>query len=134
MQQQNYKRKEIGLFANNIGTHPTHQLIGVNYNTSHVNDSWKGETIACDVSRYVDGMDASRTYLLHEPTLSIRYIFHILPKKKLADDIKAALCNHDDGNYTYEDNKKITFGYKDDNSVTTLRLQLNDISRYSFIR
>lgn len=126
------KKGDWGLFANNIGTHPTHQLIGVNYKTSHVTDSWKGETIACDVSRYVDGMDESRTYLLHEPTLSIRYIFHILPKKKLADDIKAALCNHDDGNYTYEDNKKVTFGYKDDNSVTTLRLQLNDISRYSF--
>ena len=126
------KKGDWGLFANNIGTHPTHQLIGVNYKTSHVTDSWKGETIACDVSRYVDGMDESRTYLLHEPTLSIRYIFHILPKKKLADDIMAALCNHDDGNYTYEDNKKVTFGFKDDNSVTTLRLQLNDISRYSF--
>lgn len=126
------KKGDWGLFANNIGTHPTHQLIGVNYKTSHVTDSWEGETIACDVSRYVDGMDESRTYLLHEPTLSIRYIFHILPKKKLADDIKAALCNYNDGNYTYEDNKKVTFGYKDDNSVTTLRLQLNDISRYSF--
>lgn len=126
------KKGDWGLFANNIGTHPTKQLIGVNYSTSHVTDSWTGETIACDVSRYVDGMDESRTYLLHEPTLSIRYIFHILPKKKLADDIKAALCNHNDGNYTYEDNKKVTFGYKDDNSVTTLRLQLNDISRYSF--
>lgn len=126
------KKGSWGLFANNIVNHPTKQLIGVNYSTSHVTDSWTGETIACDVSRYVDGMDASRTYLLHEPTLSIRYIFHILPKKKLADDIKAALCNHDDGNYTYEDNKKVTFGYKDENSVTTLRLQLNDISRYSF--
>ena len=126
------KKGDWGLFANNIVNHPTKQLIGVNYSTSHVNDSWKGETIACDVSRYVDGMDASRTYLLHEPTLSIRYIFHILPKKKLADDIKAALCNHDDGNYTYEDNKKVTFGYKDDNSVTTLRLQLNELERYSF--
>ena len=126
------KKGNWGLFANNIGTHPTHQLIGVNYKTSHVTDSWKGETIACDVSRYVDGMDESRTYLLHEPTLSIRYIFHILPKKKLADDIMAALCNHNDGNYTYEDNKKVTFGYKDDNSVTTLRLQLNELERYSF--
>ncbi len=77
-------------------------------------------------------MDESKTYLLHEPTLSIRYIFHILPKKKIADDIMAALCNHDDGDYTYEDNKKVTFGYKDEKSVTTLRLQLNDISRYSF--
>lgn len=126
------KKGDWGLFANNIGTHPTHQLIGVNYKTSHVNDSWEGETIACDVSRYVDGMDESRTYLLHEPTLSIRYIFHILPKKKLADDIKAALCNHNDGNYTYEDNKKVTFGFKDENSELTLRLQLNDITRYSF--
>lgn len=126
------KKGDWGLFANNIGTHPTHQLIGVNYKTSHVTDSWKGETIACDVSRYVDGMDESRTYLLHEPTLSIRYIFHILPKKKLADDIMDALCNHDDGNYTYEDNKKVTFGFKDENSELTLRLQLNDITRYSF--
>ena len=127
-----YKKGNRGLFANNIGANPTSKLIGVYYKTSHVTDSWAGETIACDVSRYVDGMDASRTYLLHEPTLSIRYIFHILPKKKLADDIKAALCNYDDGNYTYEDNKKVTFGFKDDNSVTTLRLQLDDISRYSF--
>lgn len=127
-----FKKENWGLFANNIGAHPTSKLIGVNYSTSHVNDSWKGETIACDVSRYIDGMDESRTYLLHEPTLSIRYIFHILPKKKIADDIMAALCNHDDGDYTYEDNKKVTFGYKDKSSVTTLRLQLNDISRYSF--
>lgn len=126
------KKENWGLFANNIGAHPTSKLIGVNYSTSHVDDSWKGETIACDVSRYIDGMDESRTYLLHEPTLSIRYIFHILPKKKIADDIMAALCNHDDGDYTYEDNKKVTFGYKDKSSVTTLRLQLNDISRYSF--
>ena len=126
------KKGDWGLFANNIGTHPTYQLIGVNYNTSHVTASWTGETIACDVSRYVDGMDESRTYLLHEPTLSIRYIFHILPKKKIADDIMAALCNHADGDYTYEDNKKVTFGYKDENSELTLRLQLNDITRYSF--
>lgn len=127
-----FMKENRGLFAYNIGAHPTSSLIGVNYSTSHVNDSWQGETIACDVSRYIDGMDESKTYLLHEPTLSIRYIFHILPKKKIADDIMAALCNHDDGDYTYEDNKKVTFGYKDKSSETTLRLQLNDISRYSF--
>lgn len=127
-----YKKGNRGLFANNIGANPVSNLIGVYYNTSHVTDSWAGETIACDVSRYIDGMDESKTYLLHEPTLSIRYIFHILPKKKLADDIKAALCNHPDGDYTYEDNKKVSFGYKDENSVTTLRLQLNDIQRYAY--
>ena len=127
-----FKKGTWGLFANNIGAHPTKDRIGVNYSTSHVDASWEGETIACDVSRYIDGMDESKTYLLHEPTLSIRYIFHILPKKKIADDIMTALCNHDDGDYTYEDNKKVTFGYKDEKSETTLRLQLNDISRYSF--
>lgn len=127
-----FKKGTWGLFANNIGAHPTKDRIGVNYSTSHVDASWEGETIACDVSRYIDGMDESKTYLLHEPTLSIRYIFHILPKKKIADDIMAALCNHDDGDYTYEDNKKVTFGYKDENSELTLRLQLQDISRYSF--
>lgn len=127
-----FKKGNWGLFANNIGAKPTKDMIGVYYSTSHVNSSWEGETIACDISRYVDGMDESRTYLLHEPTLSIRYIFHILPKKKIADDIMAALCNHDDGDYTYEDNKKVTFGYKDENSELTLRLQLQDISRYSF--
>ena len=127
-----FKKGTCGLLANNIGAHPTSSRIGVYYKTSHVNDSWEGETIACDVSRYVDGMDESRTYLLHEPTLSIRYIFHIFPKKKIADDIMAALCKHDDGDYTYEDNKKVTFGYKDENSELTLRLQLNDIKRYSF--
>lgn len=127
-----FKKGNWGLFANYISANPTQNLIGVYYSTSHVNASWEGETIACDVSRYVDGMDESMTYLLHEPTLSIRYIFHILPKKKIADDIMAALCNHDDGDYTYEDNKKVTFGYKDEESEVTLRLQLNDISRYSF--
>ena len=127
-----FKKGNRGLFANNIGANPTKNMIGVYYSTSHVNPSWEGETIACDVSRYVDGMDESRTYLLHEPTLSIRYIFNILPKKKIADDIMAALCKHDDGDYTYEDNKKVTFGYKDENSELTLRLQLNDITRYSF--
>ena len=126
-----FSKGNWGLFANNIGANPCSALIGVYYNTSHVTDSWAGETIACDVSRYIDGMDESKTYLLHEPTLSIRYIFHILPKKKLADDIKAALCN-DDGNYTYEDNKKVTFGFKDESSVTTLRLLLNDINRYAY--
>ena len=131
------KKGNWGLFANNIIVHPTSNLIGVNYTTSHVNDSWAGETIACDVSRYIDGMDESGTYLLHEPTLSIRYIFHILPRKKLADDIMAALCNHPGGDYTYEDNKKVTFGYKDSKSETTLRLQLSydgikDIIQYAY--
>lgn len=121
-----------GLFAFNLPSYATSALIGVNYSTAAIDDAWQGETIACDVSRYMDGLDESKSYLLHEPTLSIRYIFHILPRKKIADDIMAALCNHEDGMYTYEDNKKVTFGYKDEESVTTLRLQLDNVTRYSF--
>lgn len=121
-----------GLFAFNLPSFATSALIGVNYSTAGIDDAWQGETIACDVSRYMDGLDESKSYLLHEPTLSIRYIFHLLPRKKIADDIMAALCSHGDGMYTYEDNKKVTFGYKDENSVTTLRLQLDNLTRYSF--
>lgn len=121
-----------GLFAFNLPSYATSALIGVNYSTAAIDDAWQGETIACDVSRYMDGLDESKSYLFHEPTLSVRYIFHILPRKKIADDIMAALCNHEDGMYTYEDNKKVTFGYKDEESVTTLRLQLDNVTRYSF--
>ena len=122
-----------GLIANNIGANPTSTLVGVNFDVTKVTENWEGTTVACDVSRYIDGLDDSKTYLLHEPTLSIRYIFHIKSRKTVADGIKNALCNSSTtGDVTYEDNKKVTFGYKDNSSVTSLRLELNDVSLYSF--
>ena len=127
------EKDKSGLFAYNIGTSPTSKLIGVYFDTSKMTEGWEGTTVACDVSRYIDGMDDSKTYLLHEPTLSIRYIFHIKPRKNIADDIKEALCSSTStGDVTYEDNKKVTFGYMSESSVTSLRLNLNDVSRYSF--
>ncbi len=127
------EKDNAGLFAYNIGNSPSSKLVGVYFDTSKMTEGWEGTTVACDVSRYIDGMDDSKTYLLHEPTLSIRYIFQIKPRKQIADDIKTALCNSTStGDVTYEDNKKVTFGYKDNNSVTSLRLNLNDVSRYSF--
>ncbi len=49
--------------------------------------------IACDVSRYLDGMDDSFTYLVHEPTISVRYLYHILPASILAERTRTAAPN-----------------------------------------
>ena len=49
--------------------------------------------IACDVSRYLDGMDDSFTYLVHEPTISVRYLYHILPASILAAKTRTAAEN-----------------------------------------
>ena len=73
-----------GLIAYNLTSKPNRTLVGVRY-TRPTDASWNGETIACDVSRYVDGCNGTFT---HEPTLSIRYIFHIMPAEKMANDIK----------------------------------------------
>ena len=87
------------------------------------------------MSRYIDGLDASKTYLVHEPTLSIRYIFHIRSAKQLADDImNTAIGNNPQraGYRTYEDGKYLTVGMKDKSSTVTLRLDLSDAKKYYF--
>ena len=43
-----------GLVAYNLSSKPNRKLVGVIY-TRPSDTSWTGETIACDVSRYVDG-------------------------------------------------------------------------------
>mgnify|MGYP006996028935 CR=1 FL=1 len=128
---------DYGLFAYNLSAFPTSSNIGVTYTAPAGASSkdWPGEDIACDVSRYIDGLDASKTYLEHEPTLSIRYIFHIRSAKKLADDImNTAIGNNSEraGYRTYEDGKYITVGMKDNSSSVTLRLDLSDATKYYF--
>lgn len=130
--------EDYGLFAYNLNPAlPTSSKIGVTYiaPAGASSDDWAGEDIACDVSRYIDGMDASKTYLLHEPTLSIRYIFHIRSAKQLADDIMNTAIgnNHQrEGYRTYEDGKFLTVGMKDASSTLTLRLDLSDAKKYYF--
>ena len=130
--------EDYGLFAYKLNSAlPTSSKIGVTYiaPAGASSDDWAGEDIACDVSRYIDGMDASKTYLLHEPTLSIRYIFHIRSAKKLADNIMNTAIgkNHQrEGYRTYEDGKYLTVGMKDENSTLTLRLDLSDAKKYYF--
>ena len=119
-----------GLVAYNLSSKPNRNLVGVVY-TRPSDTSWSGETIACDVSRYVDG--CSGTSFEHEPTLSIRYIFHIMPAEKMADDIKQKLLETGrDRDYSYEDGKGVSAGLKDASASMTLRLNQNDASNYYF--
>lgn len=130
--------EDYGLFAYNLyPAFPTSSNIGVTYTapTGASSDEWAGEDIACDISRYIDGLDATKTYLVHEPTLSIRYIFHIRSAKQLADDImNTAIGNNPKraGYRTYEDGKYLTVGMKDNSSTVTLRLDLSDAKKYYF--
>ena len=119
-----------GLMAFNLMQHAIQSTVGVKY-TRPSDPNWKGETIACDVSRYIDGIDATGTYMEHEPTLSIRYIFHIIPSTQMAEILKENLVN-DSKDLTFEDNKNVTVGFKDDNSTMTLRLDFVDPKMYYF--
>lgn len=119
-----------GLIAYNLSSKPNRNLVGAVY-TRPADASWSGETIACDVSRYVDGCNG--TSFEHEPTLSIRYIFHIMPAEKMADDIKKKLLETGRyRDYTYEDGKGVSAGMKDGGASMTLRLNLNDVTNYYF--
>lgn len=130
--------EDYGLFAYNLyPALPTSSNIGVTYTapTGASSDEWAGEDIACDISRYIDGLDATKTYLVHEPTLSIRYIFHIRSAKKLADNIMNTAIGKNtqrEGYRTYEDGKYLTVEMKDQNSTVTLRLDLSDSKKYYF--
>ena len=130
--------EDYGLFAYNLyPVYPTSSNIGVTYTApaGASSEGWVGEDIACDVSRYIDGLDATKTYLVHEPTLSIRYIFHIRSAKQLANDImNTAIGNNPQraNNRTYEDGMKLTVEMKDQNSTVTLRLDLSDSKKYYF--
>ena len=119
-----------GLMAFNLMQHAIQSTVGVKY-TRPSDPNWKGETIACDVSRYIDGIDATGTYMEHEPTLSIRYIFHIIPSTQMAEILQEDLVN-DSKDLTFEDNKNVTVGFKDDNSKMTLRLDFVDPTMYYF--
>ena len=119
-----------GLVAYNLSSKPNSKKVGVVY-TRPSDTSWTGETIACDVSRYMDGCNGKR--FEHEPTLSIRYIFHIMPAEKMADDIKKKLLETGIArDYSYEDGKGVSAGLKDGGASMTLRLSQNDVTNYYF--
>ena len=115
-----------------IASNTTEQNIGMKFKAS---DLGEGETaiIACDVSKYYDGSyqtasDGSLTFL-HEPTLSVRYIFTIRRAKVCADNIKEkadafeeAVQGLKDGTIKYSKVKNTMFDLFENNGKTVVSL------------
>lgn len=110
-------------------------------------DSWTGDDIACDVSFYTDynvpmssdktgnydGVNQSLNDFNHEPTLSMRYIYHIRPAKEIANNLRNALITTTSGlTNTLSEKGVLTFGAKDVNATMNLRTDLQDIRFYYF--
>lgn len=122
-----------GLNAFKIGGNPRRDLIGVYYTApaeaEYIN--WEDE-VACDVSRYHDGIDPSGQYMLHEPTLGIRYRYVIRSTKWIADELKRTLTTSTKMK-TFEDQKTVSMGVASDlKGKFALRLNYDDIKRYYF--
>ncbi len=117
-----------------------HNTVGVTYTPpSNITDaSWEGDDIACDVSSYIDyndtGSASNTSTFTHEPTLSVRYIFHIRPAKQLAQEIKEDVATdvRKTINDTYEDHRRVVFGYLNTSSTLAMRLNLGVPSNYWF--
>lgn len=128
------------LNRNNIEKNPYHNRVGVTFNTTGFTSGT--EVIACDVSKYFDGIYAgsesedrndfgygsTKPVMLHEPTLSLRYIFTIRPASVIMDKITGSVSEtrgssyFDDvvtklnaGTTTYADVKNTMFNLCEDN-------------------
>jgi len=156
-----------GLFALNrelTGQNVTRSKVGVYYDPADLTST---HVIACDVSKYYDGIyggssDDTRPgfsgkkhpYMLHEPTLSTRYLFRIHPANDIVKGIADAKADFDthmanirstaDGTkykelslaqknamYSlYEDNGRVVVSTKDGNSEFSLRANLPTLDGY----
>ena len=140
--------KARGLFAwknktNSEPYGPSRNRVGVKYTapTDADDATWKGEDVACDVSKYTDFDPVTRYHFLqsyqdfrHEPTLQIRYIFHIRPAKAMAENIiktTATDLRTADSDLTIEDNRRIVFGAKDGDAKMSIRVNYKP-SNYFF--
>lgn len=137
-----------GLFAwknitNSEPSGPSHNTVGVKYTapTDADDATWEGEDVACDVSKYTDFDPETYRYWFQtyqnfrrEPTLQIRYIFHIRPAKAMADNIiktTATDLRTSDSDLTIEDNRRIVFGAKDKDAKMSVRVNYKP-SNYFF--
>ena len=118
---------------------PTKKSHGVQYvvPADAADSAWEGEEIACDVSKYTDFdpvVSGENQYFTHEPTLQIRYIFHIRPAKAMAENIiktTSADLRTADSDLTIEDNRRIVFGAKDGDAKMSIRVNYKP-SNYFF--
>lgn len=117
---------------------PCHNNVGVTYNPSSLTKD--GDIIACDVSKYYDGLypgtaDDDRTgfegkkypQLVHEPTLSIRYLFHVFPSSVIVKDIKDAADKFENAlsgltSENFAERKKTMFNLYEDNGRVVVSL------------
>ena len=127
------------------GIKPTHDLVGVTFNPNGIDGL---VTIACDVSKYYDGIYSCNTqmdtrtdftsfkkpYLMHEPTLSTRYIFNIRPAAVIATDIQIGQEKLEaKGSNMFElaeDNGRVSVAMKDANSTFSIRASLSELNNY----
>ncbi len=118
---------------------PSRNSVGVKYTapTDAYDATWKGEDVACDVSKYTDFgpvVSGNNQYFTNEPTLQIRYIFHIRPAKAMAENIVKTTSTDlrtADSDLTIEDNRRIVFGAKDANANMSVRVNYKP-SNYFF--
>lgn len=108
----------------------SNNMAAVKFKAPKKDESWTGDIIACDVSKYIDGLNADYTVLNHEPTLSTRYKFIIRPAEDIADEIKKS---RERGSYL-EDHGNITIGvdYANKKGTASLRLNLINHGLYYF--
>ena len=136
---------------------PCHENVGVEYYPSGLNKD--GDVIACDVSKYYDGLypgseDDDREgfgglkypHLVHEPTISTRYLFHVFPSSVIVKDIKegadrftAALSGLTKENFAerkktmfnlYENNGRVIVSLNGSEGDFALRAQLQTLGEY----
>lgn len=125
--------------TNSENAGPTKKTHGVQYvvPAAAASADWEGEEIACDVSKYTDFdpvVSGENQYFTHEPTLQIRYIFHIRPAKAIAENIiktTATDLRTATSDLTIEDNRRIVFGAMDGDAKMSLRVNYKP-SNYFF--
>ena len=125
--------------TNSENAGPTKVTHGVIYYVPEAAASadWKGEEIACDVSKYTDFdpvVSGTSQYFTHEPTLQIRFIYHIRPAKAMAENIVKTTSTDlrtADSDLTIEDNRRIVFGAKDGDAKMSVRVNYKP-SNYFF--
>lgn len=132
-----YTAENRGLFgiclglsiSSTTGTAPTNDNVGVVFTAPSA--EWNEPiVIACDISKYGDGMDLSETYLVHEPTLSYRYKYIIRPARMIADAIKEGVDDPNDN--LLENHGDVTIGISGKGSTASLRLNLSSVDNYYF--
>lgn len=119
---------------------PNIRMQGVQYAppAAAASADWEGEEIACDVSKYTDFdpvVSGENQYFTHEPTLQIRYIFHIRPAKAMAENIVKTTSTDlrtADSNLTIEDNRRIVFGAKDGDAKMSIRVNYKPSNYYFY--